>query len=57
VIHWQGLSNLAYTVQSKTNLAQTNWPTIGTASSANGTIYFTNPVVGGPQQFYRVVFP
>jgi hypothetical protein len=57
VIHWQGLSNLAYTIQSKTNLSQTTWPTIGTASSPSTTIYFTNAPSGEHQQFYRVVFP
>lgn len=57
VFHWQGMSNLTYTVQAKTNLDSTNWLTLGTASSANETIYFTNPVTGDPQRFYRVVFP
>src|SRR5439155_4735961 len=33
LLQWQGLSNLAYTVQGKTNLDDANWTTLGTASS------------------------
>jgi endonuclease/exonuclease/phosphatase family metal-dependent hydrolase len=56
-LQWQGLSNLNYTVQSRTNLDQTNWPALGTASSPNHTIWFTNPAVGEVQRYYRVVYP
>jgi endonuclease/exonuclease/phosphatase family metal-dependent hydrolase len=56
VIQWPGLSNLTYTVQVKTNLDETNWITLGTASSAGATVSFTNQAEA-PQRFYRVVYP
>ncbi len=56
LIQWQGLSNLPYTVQGKTNLEETNWLTLGTASSAGASVSFTNQAEA-PQQFYRVVYP
>jgi hypothetical protein len=56
VIQWQGLSNLSYTVQAKTNLEETNWMTIGTASSPEAGVSFTNQAEA-PQRFYRVVYP
>jgi hypothetical protein len=57
VLHWQGMSNLTYTVQGITNLAQTNWPTLGTATSTTMTFSFTNSSTGALQRFYRVTFP
>lgn len=57
VIHWQGVSNVAYTVQSKTNLAQTNWATLGTATSTSTNFSFTNSSAETPHRFYRVTFP
>ena len=56
VIQWQGLSNLSYTVQAKTNLDETNWMTLGTASSPGAGVSFTNQTEA-PQRFYRVVYP
>ena len=56
LLQWQGLSNLAYTVQGKTNLDDANWTTLGTASSPTINISFTNQT-GAAQQFYRVVYP
>ena len=57
VLRWQGLSNLAYTVQGSTNLAQTNWLTLGTALSPNQTIWFTNLPGSEEQLFFRAVYP
>ena len=57
VVQWQGLSNLTYTVQSRTNLAQTNWPALGNAASPNNTISFTNLPASETQRYYRVVYP
>ena len=57
VVQWQGLSNLTYTVQSRTNLTQTNWATLGTAASPNNTISFTNLPASAAQRYYRVVYP
>jgi hypothetical protein len=56
VIQWQGLSNLAYTVQARTNLNQTNWSTTGSASSPTANVAFTNQA-DAAQRFYRVVYP
>jgi endonuclease/exonuclease/phosphatase family metal-dependent hydrolase len=57
VIRWQGMSNVAYTVQSKTNLAAANWFTLGTATSTTANFSFTNSITGALRLFYRVTFP
>ena len=57
VVQWQGLSNLIYTVQSRTNLAQPNWEIPGHAVSPNNTISFTNLSGNETQRFFRVVYP
>ena len=57
VMQWQGLSNLSYTVQTSTNIAQTNWTTLGTAASVNATISFTNTPATNTERYYRVVYP
>ena len=56
VILWQGLSNLAYTVQARTNINDTNWAPAGSASSPTANISFTNQP-DATQRFYRVVYP
>jgi hypothetical protein len=56
VIQWQGLSNLLYRVQGTTNLNETNWLTLGTASTVGTSVSFTNPTEA-PQRFYRVIYP
>jgi endonuclease/exonuclease/phosphatase family metal-dependent hydrolase len=56
VIQWQGLSNLAYTVQARTNIEETNWFILGTASAPGASVSFTNQA-DAPQRFYRVVYP
>ena len=57
VLQWQGLSNLTYTVQSRTNLMQTDWLTVGIVASPNNTISFTNLPGGEAQRYFRVVYP
>lgn len=57
LIRWQGLSNLTYTVQSRTNIAQTNWPTIGTVTSPSSTLWFTNPASTNGLRLFRVTQP
>jgi endonuclease/exonuclease/phosphatase family metal-dependent hydrolase len=57
VMQWQGLSNLTYTVQTSTNLAQPNWDTLGTAASASATVGFTNLPATNTERYYRVVYP
>ena len=57
IIRWSGVSNLTYTVQSKTNLISTNWLTLGTVTSTTTNLSFTNLSIGAPQQFYRVTYP
>jgi endonuclease/exonuclease/phosphatase family metal-dependent hydrolase len=56
LILWQGLSNLSYTVQAKASLDETNWVTLGTASSPGESISFTNQA-DAPRRFYRVTYP
>jgi endonuclease/exonuclease/phosphatase family metal-dependent hydrolase len=56
VICWRGLSNLPYTVQARTNLDDTNWGTVGTASSPGADVSFTNQP-NAAQHLYRVVYP
>jgi endonuclease/exonuclease/phosphatase family metal-dependent hydrolase len=57
VLQWEGLSNLNYTIQSSTNLTQSNWTTLGTAASPNATIFFTNAPATNAERYYRVVYP
>jgi len=57
VLRWEGLSNLNYKVQAKTNMADTNWNDVGTAASPTATVSFTNPATGTDQRYYRVVYP
>jgi endonuclease/exonuclease/phosphatase family metal-dependent hydrolase len=57
VMQWQGLSNLTYTIQSNTNLAQTNWTTLGSATSPDATLFFTNTPATNTERYYRVVYP
>jgi endonuclease/exonuclease/phosphatase family metal-dependent hydrolase len=54
IIHWQGLSNVAYSIQASTNLPA--FETIGTAISTTRNLSFTNPVFFG-QRFFRVIYP
>jgi hypothetical protein len=57
ILRWQGGSNLVYTIQTTTNLAGTNWITIGTASSPTTDVSFTNQDDGALQRFFRVICP
>jgi len=57
ILRWQGVSNLVYTIQTTTNLAGTNWITIGTASSPITEISFTNQDGGALQRFFRAICP
>jgi hypothetical protein len=56
VVQWQGLSNLAYTVQARTNIEETNWSSVGSASAPGATVSYTNQA-NAPRSFYRVVYP
>jgi hypothetical protein len=55
-LQWEGVSNVTYSVQSKTNLAGTNWIVLGTAHSATTNFTFTN-LGAAPQQFFRLAYP
>ena len=57
ILQWQGLSNLSYSVQTSTNLTQTNWTTLGTATTPNTTLFFTNTPATNTERYYRVVYP
>ncbi len=54
ILRWQGLSNVAYTVQASTNLP--TFSTVGTAISTTTNVSFTNQVGSAPR-FFRVVYP
>jgi endonuclease/exonuclease/phosphatase family metal-dependent hydrolase len=55
ILRWQGLSHLAYTVWSATNL--TGWSSLATVTSSTSGFSFTNPMVAGQSRFYRVTYP
>ncbi len=55
-LRWQGLSNLSYTVQSRTNLVVGDWQAVGQASSPTGTLTFPFDTYAR-DTFFRVVFP
>jgi endonuclease/exonuclease/phosphatase family metal-dependent hydrolase len=57
LLRWQGLSNLTYTIQNRTNLALGDWQTLGDTSSPSGTLVFPLPDTNAPQNFFRVVYP
>jgi autotransporter-associated beta strand protein len=54
-----GLSNLIYVIQANTNLATTNWLTIGNVqANSNGVFSFTDTSAPSfPMRFYRVLSP
>jgi hypothetical protein len=56
VFHLSGIggANTPYQVQANTNLATTNWQTIGAATADNtGVIQFDDTTANQPQRFYR----
>ena len=55
VLHWAGLSQLTYTVQ--TNRSLNDWGIAGSATSTTTNFWFTNSVPAGDANFYRVIFP
>lgn len=57
ILSWSGASNLAYTVQVKTNLTDTGWFTVGTVTSSTTNYSFTNFAPEATQRFYRVTCP
>lgn len=57
LLRWQGLSNLSYTVQSRTNLAAGSWLFVGRTSSLTGMLSFPLPDTNASQYFFRVVYP
>src|SRR5262249_50372753 len=54
-----GMANLSYRIQASTNLASTNWITIGSANAdSTGNFQFTDTSASSyPQRFYRAVWP
>lgn len=57
LLEWAGLSNLSYTVQSRTNLELGDWQILGRTSSPTGHLTFPIPETGTAQQFFRVLYP
>jgi len=55
VLHWIGLSQLTYSVQ--TNALLSDWVTAGAVSSMTTNFWYTNAPSAGEQQFFRVVYP
>lgn len=54
-LSWNAIPGNSYTLQTKTNLRQTNWNDPGPILQATGaTVFATNAVVGNTQRFYRV---
>lgn len=56
-LRWTGLSNLSYTVQSRTNLTAGAWQVADQVSSATGALSFALAETNAPQKFFRVVYP
>ena len=55
VLHWAGVSQVSYTVQ--TNRSLNDWVTAGSATSMTTNYWFTNSVPAGDANFYRVISP
>ena len=51
---WNSLAGVAYLMQYKTNMLQTNWINLATNTATTNTISFTNSTSIDPQRFYRV---
>jgi sugar lactone lactonase YvrE len=55
---WQSFSNVAYQVQFKTNLLQTDWVNLGAPFTTNtGTASFQDSTSADCQRFYRIQLP
>lgn len=55
-LHWAGLTNVVYNVQTSTNLE--TWATLGRVSSIQTNFSFTDLTPGAPRpRFYRVTVP
>jgi hypothetical protein len=53
---WNTFPNASYQVQSTTNLAGLNWTNVaGTLASTGNVMSASEPIVPGPQRFYRVM--
>jgi hypothetical protein len=57
LLQWEGLSNLTYSVESRTSLDVTNWSSLGAASSTSNSIWFTNSAISDPLRIFRVKYP
>jgi hypothetical protein len=51
---WNSLTNIAYRVEFSTNLAATNWFTVGTNIAAGNVLTTTNSAGTNPSRFYRI---
>jgi hypothetical protein len=54
-LNWSAVNGVNYQVQCKTNLAQTDWQSLGTLTASDTTASFTDTNAPVPQKFYRVV--
>ena len=54
-IGWSALPGSLYQIQSTTNLAQTNWISLGDVDATNYTMTVSKPIITNLAQFYRIV--
>ena len=54
MLNWNSLAGVAYQIQYKTNLLQTNWINLATNTATANSIRFTNLMGADPRRFYRV---
>lgn len=54
-LHWAAIQGHSYQIQYKTNLNQTNWINLSTATAASPTASALVPCGPDPQRFYRVL--
>jgi hypothetical protein len=50
-----GTPGLSYSIQAITNLGATNWTSLTTQASTNGSFYFTDTQAANASRFYRAV--
>jgi hypothetical protein len=57
LLHWTGLSNLTYRVETATNLVAPVWTTLGATQSPTTTLQFNLPPPTNAARYYRAVYP
>lgn len=58
ILTWSSVPNVAYQLQSATNLIDPHWINVVSPITASGNLASaTEPIGGTPRQFYRVIIP